>query len=736
MRDVESEILNHRGAGKLPSRTGSFLALSCIGLIATPAAAQEAPPAETSSQSTQSLGRVTVTDTVIEDSYDRKDSSSVKFTQPLLDTPRSVTVIPREVIEDRGFTSLVDVLRTTPGITLGSGEGGTPLGDRPFVRGYEAATDMQIDGIRNIGRFTHEIYNLESVEVVKGPGGALNGRGSTGGSINLVTKSPLAEDFVSARITVGTDKTKRVTADINQQLADGIAVRLNVLGHDGGIAGRDAVKGSRWGFAPSIAFGLGGPARAVISYSFLKTDDIPDVGHPFQNSGTTRPLDLDRNNFYGFANRDFRKTEGQFGSATLEYDILESLTVRNSTRLVRTTNEFIFSRPSFNTTTATPATGRVVVDFRSSNILTEGWLNQTDLRGNFDTGGIGHSFIGGFEFSEEKQRNRPAWTQAPGAVALFQSLNDPNPYAAFNPLVKTPFATPAVPIKHKTKAFFLFDTVELGDKFEVNLGIRHDNYKVTDGTRTADNSFWNYQAGVVYKPVTYGSIYASYSTSSNPSGECAGMAGGAEGAGACTLTNNNVNLEPERAKGWEIGTKWDVLDEQLSLTAAIFQTQKKNARATDPVTGTVQLIGDNRVRGFEFGVSGNITPEWNVFGGYTYLDAKLLDDGAGNNDGKKLKFIAPHSFSIWTTYDVTDDIQFGGGVNYVGKRYVNDANTQEFAPYARVDLSAGYDVTENLDLQINIQNLTNKLYYDASHVGVFAIVAPGRSASLTANLRF
>lgn len=730
MHDIHHDEQIEAGQGSNRRRSSTFLALSCVGLIASPAVAQEAASEESGSRR---LGGVTVTDTAIDDSYDRKESSSVKFTQPLLDTPKSVTVIPREVIEDRGFTSLVDILRTTPGITLGSGEGGTPMGDRPLVRGYESATDMQIDGLRSVGRFSHEVYNLESVEVIKGPGGALNGRGSTGGAINLVTKTPHADDFIAVRATLGTDETKRVTADINHQLADGIAVRLNVMGHDADVAGRDAVKVSRWGFSPSIAFGLGGPLRATLAYSYLKTDDIPDFGHPFQNSGTTSPLKLKRDNFYGFANRDFRETEGHFGSAILEYDLTEGITLRNATRLVRTTNEYIVSRPSFNTTTATPTTGRVLVDFRSANILTEGFLNQTDLRGKFNTGGIEHSFIAGVEYSKEKQRNRPSWA-SPGT--LVQSLTDPDPYAAFNPLTKTPFTTPAVPIKHKTVAAFLFDTLSLSEQFQINLGIRYDDYKVSDGTRTAKNDFWNYQAGLVYKPLPNGSIYLSYGTSSNPSGECAGMAGGAEGAGACTLNNNNVNLKPERAKSWELGTKWDLFDEQLSLTAAVFQTEKTNARATDPITGTVQLIGSNRVRGFEFGVSGNITPEWNIFGGYTYLNAKLIDDGTGANAGNKIKFVAPHSFSVWTTYKITPEFDIGGGVNYTGKRYVNDANTQWFKPYARIDATIGYKVSDNLDLRLNVQNLTNKLYYDASHVGIFANVAPGRSALLTANLHY
>lgn len=711
----------------------AFVALSCAGLMAAPALAQNN---SASQESPARLGGVTVTDTALDKTYDRKESSSVKFTQPLLDTPRSVTIIPREVIEDRGFTTLVDVLHTTPGITLGSGEGGTPMGDRPLVRGYESATDMQIDGLRSVGRFSHEVYNLESVEVAKGPGGAMNGRGSTGGTINLVTKTPLEGNFVAVRGTAGTDETKRVTADVNQQIADGIAVRVNAMGHDANVAGRDALKVSRWGFSPSVAFGLGGPLRATLAYSYLKTDDIPDFGHPFQNSGTVSPLDLDRNNVYGYVNRDFRETEGHFGSGILEADLGANLTLRNSTRLVRTTNEYIVSRPSFNTTTATPLTRKVVIDFRSANILTEGFLNQTDLRGRLNTGGIEHDFVGGVEYSKEKQRSRPAWVQAPGATPLLQSLDHPDPYAAFNPIVKTPFTTAQVPIVHETKAAFLFDTLKLSEQFLINLGVRYDDYKVSDSVRSAKHGFWNYQAGLVYKPVSNGSIYLSYGTSSNPSGECAGMAGGAEGAGACTLNANNVNLAPERARSWELGTKWDLFDEQLSLTAAVFETKKKNARATDPVTGTVQLIGNNRVRGFELGVSGNITSQWNVFGGYTYLDAKLIDDGSGNNDGNQIKFVAPHSFSIWTTYDVTPKFNIGAGVNYTGTRYVNDANTQKFKPFARADLTASYKLSDHVDLRLNVQNLTNKLYYDASHVGVFANVAPGRSALLSVGLNY
>lgn len=712
----------------------AFLALSCVGFIASPALAQDvaangAEPAR--------LGGMTVTDTAIEESYDRKESSSVKFTQPLLDTPRTVTVIPRELIEDRAFLSLTDVLRATPGVTLGAGEGGTPMGDRPFIRGFESANDMLVDGIRNVGRFNYEVFNLEAVEVVKGPSGALIGRGASGGTVNMITKAPRAEDFVAVGVVGGTDETKRLTVDVNQQLSDTIAIRINAMGHDADVAGRDVVTQSRYGFSPTITVGLGTPTRATLAYHYLKTDSIPDVGMPFNNSGTETPLKLDRDNFYGHAGRDFFETEGQLGSLTVEHDFTDKITLRNSTRLVRQTNEAIFSRPDF-ASLANAERGIVRVSFRSSNRKTTGVLNQTDLRGEFETGGVKHNFIGGVEYSKEKIYSRTAWSSA--ASTTTQDLLNPNPYAPFPAISKGAPAADSVPSTQESKAAFLFDTLTLSEQFEVNLGLRYDDYKasglVGSDRVVSKTDFWNYQAGVVYKPVPNASIYVNYATSSNPSGEAQGQSGGADGAAGGNLNDNKAALDPERSKSWELGAKLDLFDEQLSLTGAVFQTKKNNQRATDPITGEVALIGNTRVRGFEVGFSGNITPEWNVFGGYTYLDPELVDDGAGTNDGNVVKYIAKNSFNLWTTYNVTPQFNIGGGINYVGSRWIDDANTKRLPGYVRFDATVGYAVNENVDVRLNIQNLTDKTYYDASHVGVFAVVAPGRSALLSVSTRF
>jgi catecholate siderophore receptor len=198
----------------------------------------------------------------------------------------------------------------------------------------------------------------------------------------------------------------------------------------------------------------------------------------------------------------------------------------------------------------------------------------------------------------------------------------------------------------------------------------------------------------------------------------------------------HADLDPEENVSYEIGTKWDIFDERLSLTAALFYTEKTNQRAVDPSTGLAALVGNSTAKGIELGVAGNITDRWQVFGGYTYTDAELVDDGRGTNDGNRLKYIPEHTFSIWSTYAVTEKLTMGGGAYYMSERFLDDANTKALPSHWRVDLMAAYKVNDNFDVQLNVNNVFNETIYDASHVGIFGLVAPGRSAHLKATARF
>lgn len=659
----------------------------------------------------------------------KPESESIKFTAPLLDTPRSVTIIPQATIEERGARSLMDVLRTTPGITFGSGEGGTPVGDRPFIRGYEASTDIFIDGMRNLGRISNEAFNLEQVEIIKGPGSAYTGRGSTGGSINMVSKAPKGNNFINANASAGTENDWRLAVDSNWRIADIAAIRVNAMKYKGDVAGRDEVDFNRWGIAPSLILGLNGPTRAIFSYYGIRGKDLPDLGIPFDTiNNTGRPIKVDRDNYYGSSTRDWRKNNVDMGTITLEHDINEDFIVRNRTRYSNSLNVYIMTRPTINT-----ATGLVNRDLRSRNSVNTALINQTDLRGKFNLFGIENTFVTGLEFSWEDIKTGTISADVIPQTNLFNPTpNDPytgnTTYGPRNNLVN----------RTKTQAFYIFDTAKLHKQIELNLGLRYDDFKISNSTLKNHDTFLNYQVGVVYKPLPYGSIYVSHGTSSNPSGETQGQAGGADGSGAGTLTPTNAELKPEKNRTYEIGTKWDLLNNDLLLTAALFRTEKVNGRSQDPLTGAVVLEGDTRTDGIELGVVGNITNTWQVTAGYTWLNPKVINYWSGNNSfkGNRMKYIGKHSLSLWSTYKITPSINIGGGAYYMSNRFANDANTLTLPSYWRLDAVAGYTINRNWDIRVNLNNLTDENIFEASHVGLFANVAPGRSAFVTVNYTY
>lgn len=699
------------------------------------------------------LAPVTVTGEA-PDPYQTKAVSQQKFTAPLLDTPRTITVIPEALIKDRAASSLVDVLRTAPGITFGAGEGGTPVGDRPFVRGYESSTDILIDGMRDLGRGSHETFNLESVEILKGPGSAFSGRGSTGGSINLVSKTPKLKNFAEFSAGYGTDNNYRVTGDGNWMFTDNAAFRLNLMKTGGDVPGRDYVEIERYGIAPSLSFGLGTPTRVTLSYYHLQNDDMPDLGQPFKNEsnpGRLTPLDVDRSNFYGRTKTDYRKNAFDQATVSVEHDINSHFTVRNTSRWGKSVNDYLLTRPSFDNCAKT--TGRNAApnknymsascvnetqfqrDFRANYQVNESLFNLTELIGDFKTGSVLHTVAFGAEFSREEISKKAVTVTGLGSE--IGSVRDPNPNRTYNySISRGPLDRD---VKTSSLGLYAFDTIKFNEQWEANLGLRYDDYKVnTYGTspQSRRDGLWNYQAGLVYKPASNGSIYVSYGTSSNPAGETAGQSGGADGAAGGGIRD----LAPEKSRSWELGTKWDLIDNRLSLTGALFETKKTDARSFDPITGDVTLSGSNRVRGVELGVSGAITPNWSVWGGYVYLDPKVLDYQAGaggeNFAGKQMKFVAKQSFSLWTTYKVLPQVTVGGGATYVGKRYMDDANQYYLPATWTFDAMAKYQLNKSFALQLNVNNIGNKTVYDASHVGLFALVGPGRSAMLTATYRF
>lgn len=701
----------------------SAVAISTAGL---PAVAQQAAPTQLPAISVEGQKPA-------EDGYKVDQSASPKFTAPLLDTPKSVTIIPQELIQQRGASSMSEVLRTTPGISLGAGEGGTAIGDRAFIRGFDAMSSTYIDGMRDTGTQSRDPFNLEQVEITKGTNGTFVGRGSTGGTINLVSKTAKAQDFSAGSATLGTDLTKRLTVDLNRVIDGNIGIRLNAMAQDSEVAGRDEVEATKYGFAPTVTFGLNKPTRLTLSYYHYQLDDIPDYGHPFDPT-TGKPVKVERDNFYGLTGRDFRETYYDGVTARIEHDLTDAITVSNTTRYAYAENKYIVTKP--NLSTAQLAAGTMSRESRSRNADTETIINQTDLTAEFETGSLKHNAIAGIEVVREQNANRG---YALNPATTTGSLYNPNPSDAYSGTIgpSSSFADTRV----DTQGIYVLDTIALAPQWDLNLGLRLDHYDTSSvGVNTngafnvgRNDTFLNYQTGLVYKPVANGSVYAAYSTSSNPSGGSSGE-GGDEGS----LSTTTDSLKPEENVTYELGTKWDVLNSRLSLAAAVFRTEKENARVSGINNTAENLpVGKQRVDGFEIGASGNLTDKWKLFGGYTFLKSKIVDDGPNAaNDGNKFPNIAPHNVSLWTTYDLTTDWTVGAGAVWMAERFANAANTYQLPSYWRFDAMVAYRITPDVDLQLNVQNIFDETIYDSTHNGQFAPVAPGRVALLTTNFKF
>ncbi|MET0338578.1 MAG: TonB-dependent siderophore receptor [Caulobacter sp.] len=704
---------------------------------------------------------------------------SPKFTGSLVDTPRSVTVIPQQIIDQTAATSLQDLLRTSPGITFGAGEGGQPLADRPFIRGQSSGNNIFVDNLRDTGGQIREVFALEQVEVVKGPDGAYNGRGSGGGSINLSTKKPKLGTFVTGSARGGTDDYLRGAIDANYQIGATSAVRLNLMGTQGDVPGRgDAVDFERFGVLAAISYGLGTATRATASYYHLESDDMPDYGVPLMTKVAGFPrtksgvLPVGMGTFYGLKARDFMKTQADIGTLFVEHDLTDKISIRNVFRYSQTVNDYIVTNPGDG-----GAAQFVAGEWWMKRGTKSRWneattvANITEVYGEFATGVLTHNFAAGVELSKEVNDNASylIYTTA-GAACPTGFTNNvttagigdctrvfaPNPNDAWQGVVNL---GPSSKARTQSGGLYAFDTIKLGDSWLLNLGGRYDQYN-TNGVNAASTSangvvtgvtyttprkgnwdFFNYQVGLIYKPTANSSVYVSYGTASTPPTISGGDQNTTSGVGTGNLATEM--LEPEESESIEAGVKWALFRDQLQLSAAAFKTKRENAQI-QIAAGVYAQVGEAEVQGVELGVSGNVTDKWQVFGGYTYMDSELVKGAYNNvNVGDPLANTPKHSFSLFSTYKVLDALSVGGGAYYVSKSFGGNqggagggANTIYAPSYWRFDAFAAYAINEKIDLQLNVQNLGDEKYIARTNGVHHADYGPGRQAIVTLNVRY
>ncbi|HTO74840.1 MAG TPA: TonB-dependent receptor, partial [Thermoanaerobaculia bacterium] len=494
-------------------------------------------------------------------------SISPKFTEPVRDTPQTISVIPTEVMEEQATSTLRDALRNVAGISIAAGEGGAQ-GDSLTLRGFTARNDIYIDGMRDFGSYYRDPFNLQQVEVLKGPASSEFGRGSTGGVVNQSSKTPSLQPSLGADLFLGTAQTYRATADVSQPLpsfGEGAAFHLAVMGNDSQVAGRDVAENRRFGVAPSLAFGLDGPTRLTLSYFHQTAKDIPDYGVPWYFN---EPAPVNRANYYGFEDGSYLNTNADMGTIRFERDFSANVSVREQARYAVYTRDGRITEARLPTS-ATPDTPLDQIQVTRNQIAvqsTESFLqNQLDTTFRFETGGLKHTLVAGIEFGREtSDPTRFAYSGVPTT-----SLLHPDPGDDF---AGTATVSSRVDTTSDTFAAYALDTVAFGD-FQVTGGFRWDRF-ATDYLQSVAPSIQlsrtdempNWRAAIVYKPKENGTIYFDAGTSSNPSAE------------TLSLSTANVNLDPEENRTYEVGTKWDFSGGRLSTRLAVFRTEKLNAR--------------------------------------------------------------------------------------------------------------------------------------------------------------
>lgn len=678
--------------------------------------------------------------------YKVEKVSSAKYTEPLREIPQTITVIGKDIMHDQGATTLRDVVRNTPGISIQAGEGGVPAGDNLSIRGFNSRTDLLIDGVRDFGGYARDPFNFEQVEVTKGPSSAYGGRGSTGGSINMVSKVPDFEKSYSGTAGIGTDQYKRFTLDLNQPIKgdnlEGVAVRFNALYHGNETPNRDQAENERWGVAPSVVFGLGTETRTTLSYFHLDQDNVPDYGVPWVplNTGplagySEQPSPADWSNFYGLKDRDYEKVETDLATVTFEHDFDESLTLRNQTRYGQTDRDSIVTAPRFSAVDANSDITRG--DWKSRDQLSTVFDNQTDLTVKFETAGLDHTLVPGVEISSEKDLNKTRVATGPAfSTTSLYSPNTDDPY-----LENIQHDGAKTQADADSVALYAFDTLKFNEQWELSGGLRWDyfnvDYTATDATGGVTSNLGridrmlSWRTGLVYKPQENGSIYAAYGTSFNPSAEGLAI--------STTITAvNNMNIDPEESRTIELGTKWDLLEDgRLSVNAAIFRTDKTNARTEDPTnpSDTIALDGEQSVDGIELGMNGHLAEHWNVFAAYTLLKSEIRESNNKAEIGNKLSNTPAHTFSLWNVYQLPFNFEVGGGLQFIDDRFSSNANTRTAPSYFVGDAMAAYKINKDLTLRLNMYNLGDVEYIGSVGGGHF-IPGAGRSATLTTEFKF
>ena len=662
--------------------------------------------------------------------YRIDDSSIAKFTEDLRDTPQSIIAIPQELLEDRAALTLNDALRNVPGITLGAGEM-LYQGNTTTIRGFAARSDLFLDGMRDFGSYFRDPFNLERIEVLQGPSSMVFGRGSTGGVVNQASKVPLSSPLRRLSINMGNASLQRATLDFNQPFeawGEDAAVRVNLMRYRAGVPERDVTETEQYGVAPSLRLGLGDATRLTLSYLKQRGDSVPDYGLPWVGAEAAK---VDRRSFYGFSD-DYLDTDASISTLRLDHRITPNVGLEVLVRYADYDRQLRLTEPQLvgSVTVNDPLDGVMVDRFTFRSESTERMLQgQFNLVASFETGNVEHALVGGVEIGEES--STPTLYFGSGGLT---SIIRPATGSFAGSVVRRL----EVDTRADTVAAYALNTMKLGERWQVLAGIRWDSFDADyfahrfDTTRAyagSEQIAWqdtmtSYRAALIYKPVEWGTLYLGWGTSFNPTVENMSMLDSGR-----AMSNRNAMLNPEENRSIELGVKWDLLSDMLTLDTALFRIEKTNARVPDPdIPAFNMLAGLQRADGFSVHVSGNLSRRMSLTGGYMYLDTEEVEGAPGaSNQGRPLVQAAKHNFSVWGSYSVSAQWQVAAGARYVDDRLARNTAIRGVPDYWALDAMVGYTLNDHIGLKLNVTNLSNEYYLDQLHTW-HVIPGPGRSA--------
>jgi catecholate siderophore receptor len=712
-----------------PFATALTTALACLS-FAGAASAQSAAPA------TPTLTPTTLPEVRVQESTERADGPvqgyraerSTTFTKtdtPLKEVPASVTVVPAQLMKDQAMQSMADAIRYVPGALQHQGEGNR---DEFILRGIGSNANLFVDGIRDDAQVFRDLYNLERVEVLKGAGGMIFGRGSAGGAVNRVTKKPLFGDVGEAAFSAGSYGQLRGSVDVGGKLGEAAAWRLNATAQGGGSF-RDGVDMRRQAINPTVTLLPGAQTALTLGFEALRDERTADRGFPAQSG---RPIDAASRTFFGNADQSSARSTVNGFYAILEHD-LGGAQLKNSLRVTHYDKFYqnVYA-DNANTSSVTPAGTLRLAAYNNTNQRTN-LFNQTDLTTKLGAGGFEHTLLAGLELGrQDSDSRRNTGFFGPLAANNLATVSAASPYA-----VATRFQQSGTDANNNVKAdiaaLYLQDQIALSKEWKLLAGLRYDHFKVDfDDRRTtapaidfsSTNNAFSPRAGLIWQPTAASTYYTSYSYAFLPSAE------------NLAPTAANAGLDPEKAKNYEVGARWDLL-RGLTLSGALFRLDRDNVKNSDGAGGFV-LTGQQRTQGVELGLQGDVTRNWQVYAGYAHLDSRITQATAfAGNLGNRPQLVPQNTLSVWNRINVGDGWGAGLGVIAQGSSFANADNVVRLPAFARADGALYYTLAGGKTrLALNIENLFNKEYFPTADGN--NNISPGapRNARLTLSSTF